>query len=67
MKLIQNPPPPSIGPNSSGEAVANLQDALLFLIENKGLHLPDPQDALVKELRGDRDRQVYAAGTGNVV
>jgi hypothetical protein len=38
MHLIQNPPPPEIGPNSSGEVVANLQDVLLFLIDKQAIH-----------------------------
>ncbi len=74
MKLIQNPPPPSIGPRSSVDAITNLQDALLFLIENERILLRDeerfPDDVrrrLVEGLRLDRERKVYGTGTGNVV
>ncbi len=68
MKLIQNPPPPSMRLNSSGDAVVNLQDALLLLIEKGRIRLPDNERrGLKEELRRDRERQVYGTGTGNVI
>jgi hypothetical protein len=68
MKPIKNPPPPSIGPNTTGEAVGNLQEVLLFLIDKQAIHLPvDRQNALVDALRSEREGQKYAAATGEVV
>ena len=68
MKPIQNPPPPSIGPNSNDDAVVNLQDALLLLLEKERLRVPDDQRRDLEErLRREREGQVYGTGTGNVV
>ena len=70
MKPIKDPPPPPIGPGNTGEAVTNLQDALLFLLEKQAVRLPDDQRrTLQDELRVDRVHQVYCTGTGtgNVV
>jgi hypothetical protein len=67
MKLIQNPPPPSIGQNSSGDDIANLQDVLLFLIEKEVIHLSNDEQHTLEELRHDREQRVYGTGTGNVV
>ena len=64
MKLIQNPPPPDIGPNSDSDAVANLQEALLFLFERERLHLSvNERDDLLR----DRDERVYHGATGRAV
>jgi len=68
MKPIKNPPPPPIGPNNTGEAVGNLQDALLLLIAKDRIRLPDHQRRDLEEgLRRERERQVYGTGTGNVL
>lgn len=68
MKPIENPPPPSIGPRSSVDAVVNLQDALLLLIEKERIRLPaDQRRDLEGGLRRDREGQVYGTATGNVV
>lgn len=64
MKLIQNPPPPALGPNSSGDAIVNLQDALLLLLEKERIRLPDDERrGLEAELRRDREGGVYRGGT----
>ena len=64
MKPIQNPPPPDIGPNSDSDAVANLQEALLFLFERERLHLSvNERDDLLR----DRDERVYHGSTGRAV
>jgi len=64
MKPIQNPPPPSIGPGSAADAIVNLQDALLFLIEKGRLVVPrEEQEAL----RDDRAHEVYREGTSRSV
>ena len=68
MKPIKNPPPPAIGPNTAGEAVSNLQDALLLLIAKERIRLPDdPQREVETGLRRDRQQQVYSSGTTRVV
>jgi hypothetical protein len=68
MKPIKNPPPPPIGPDTAGEAVGNLQDALVLLIEKGRIRLPDDQRRDLEEgLRHDRELHVYGTGTANVV
>ncbi|WAK02309.1 hypothetical protein [Methylobacter sp. YRD-M1] len=68
MKPIQNPPPPSIGPNNTGAAVVNLQDCLLLLLDKGRLRLPEDElHVLESELRRDREEQKYRTGTSNVV
>ena len=64
MKPIQNPPPPAIGPGSSADAVANLHDALLFLLEKGRLHLSEDER---RALLIDREAQVYQDGTSRAV
>jgi hypothetical protein len=64
MKPIQYPPPPDIGPESNSDAVANLQDALLFLLVKGRIDLTDEiRDALRRE-RGER---AYDGGTMRAV
>ena len=64
MKPIQNPPPPAIGPGSSADAVANLHDVLLFLLEKERLHLSEDER---RALLIDREAQVYRDGTSRAV
>jgi hypothetical protein len=64
MKPIQNPPPQDIGPNSDREVIANLQEALLFLLERERLHLASDERA---HLIRDRDHHVYRDGTSRAV
>jgi hypothetical protein len=59
MKPIQHPPPPSIGPDADREAIANLHDALFFLVEHEHLQLPDE---VRDDLRMNRDHAVYRDG-----
>ena len=68
MKPIQNPPPPPIGPRSSVDAIVNLQDALLFLLDKGLLRVPEAErNTLTDELKDDRDRKVHGTATANVV
>lgn len=68
MKPIANPPPPAIGPGTAADAVANVQDALLLLIDKQRIRLPDDRrDDLEAGLRRDRDAGIYSTGTGNVI
>ncbi len=69
MKLIQNPPPPTIGPRTADvDAILNLQDVLNFLIDKGHLRVPDEERrGLVEALRDDARRKVYGTATANVV
>jgi hypothetical protein len=64
MKPIQNPPPPPIGPNSDREAVANLHEALFFLIDCGRFQLPDE---VRDELRIDRNHAAYRDATARTM
>ncbi|MER9203434.1 hypothetical protein NKH74_30405 [Mesorhizobium sp. M0933] len=68
MKPIANPPPPTLGPGTGPDAVANLQDALLLLIDKQRIRLPDDRRADFEAgLRRDRDAGAYGTGTGSVI
>jgi hypothetical protein len=67
MKPIQNPPPPDIGPNSSGDAITNLQDALLLLLEKGTIRVPGAEQAIRDGLRRERLEQVYGDTTLTMV
>ncbi|MDP1678676.1 MAG: hypothetical protein Q8L02_00875 [Candidatus Nitrotoga sp.] len=59
---------PPLVPGNEGERVANLQDALLLLIEKKILKLPEPNPAVflpdyLALLTEDRSAKAYSKGT----
>ena len=68
MRPIRNPPPPDIGPNSSVDAVINLQDVLLLLIEKGIIQLPDPErQELSNALANERQESAYRDVTAKLV
>src|SRR5215217_5217614 len=52
---------PTLKLNDAGEKVANLQDALRFLVDKERLKIDDPsiREKLLRGLASDRDRQVF--------
>lgn len=58
----------NVGPRSSREAITNLQDALLLLVEEGRVRLPgEEQDQVREQLRQERDAGRYGEVTGYLV